>query len=314
MKNIIVTGATGLVGKRIIKLLLAKGYSVTALTRNSEKASSLLPPEVNLVEWDFKSVSGTLISEMGRADSVIHLAGENVLAKRWNEQHKKSIYNSRVKSTAFLAEAIEENPHRPESFISASAVGYYGTVGGLPVNENSPWGNDFLSAVTKDWENASAPLEKPGIRRVFIRTGIVLDRNEGALAKMITPFRFFVGGPLGSGLQPFPWIHIDDLARLYIYAVDNNSMSGAYNASAPENINMMQFCRELGSVMNRPSFFKVPGFILKLLYGEGAEILLKGIPVVPERTLESGFEFSYSDVKMALANLIKDYSNQETIS
>ena len=314
MKNIIITGATGLVGKRIIKLLLARGYSVTALTRNSEKASSLLPPEVNLVEWDFKSVSGTLISEMGRADSVIHLAGENVLAKRWNEQHKKSIYNSRVKSTAFLAEAIEENPHRPESFISASAVGYYGTVGGLPVNENSPWGNDFLSAVTKDWENASAPLEKLGIRRVFVRTGIVLDRNEGALAKMITPFRFFVGGPLGSGLQPFPWIHIDDLARLYIYAVDNNSMSGAYNASAPENINMMQFCRELGSVMNRPSFFKVPGFILKLLYGEGAEILLKGIPVVPKRTLESGFEFSYSDVKMALANLIKDYSNQETIS
>lgn len=303
-KNILITGATGLIGKRIAEVLISRGHTVFAVTRNSQTAAEKLPVTVKFVEWDFKSHSDKLTEALSNADTVIHLAGENVLSKKWTEEHKKNIYNSRITSTRILAESILKSSSKPATFIAASAVGYYGMKTELPADESSGCGTDFLALLTRDWENAASILSSRSIRNVKIRSGIVLDNKEGALAKMITPFRFFIGGPLGNGKQFFPWIHIDDAAGIFLHAFENDSMEGVYNAAAPETITMKNFCVVMGNRMKRPSFFNVPTPVLKFLYGEGADILLNGVNVIPKRTLESGYKFLFSSAKEALKELI----------
>ena len=302
--KILITGATGLIGRKIIKLLAGNGNLITAVTRNSIKARPLFPGNVKLIEWDYKSVSEELIHSIQECGAVIHLAGENVLSKRWNTNHKEKIYSSRVGSTRLIAELILKLNRKPEVFISASAVGYYGLKTELPADETAPCGTDFLARLTKDWEDATLGLEQAGIRCVKIRTGIVLDRNEGAFAKMILPFKFFAGGPLGNGKQFFPWVHIEDIAGIFIHALNNPLMSGVYNGAAPETITMKDFCIIIGKRMKRPSFFNVPSFALKALYGQGAEILLNGVNVIPRRTLESGYKFSFVNSKEAVESLL----------
>lgn len=303
-KTIIITGATGLIGRRIIGILLNRGDKVIAVTRNAGKARARLNSKCVLIEWDFTSHSDGLIHILPEANAVIHLAGENVLSKKWSPEHKKNIYNSRVLSTKIIADTIIKSGVKPELFVSASAVGYYGISSPVPVDEYSKCGSDFLALLTNEWENASSALDDTGIRRVNIRTGIVLDSHEGALAKMLPGFKYFVGGPLGSGRQFFPWVHIDDVAGLFIYAIDNSRMSGVYNAVAPETITMKEFCRLLGHKMKRPSILHVPSFALKILYGEGADILLGGVNAIPKRSLESGYKFSFTGSKEALENLL----------
>lgn len=303
-KTVVITGATGLIGKKISQTLLERGDKVVALTRNASKASGLLSANTEIAEWDFKSVTPQLIHILSNCDSVIHLAGENLFSKRWNDEHKKRAYSSRVNSTKHLVDAVMKSDTPPSIFISASAVGYYGLETPSPVDEYSPCGDDFLARLTKDWEAAATPLEKLNIRMVKIRTGIVLEKKEGALAKMLLPFKLFIGGPLGSGRQPFPWIHVNDICGLFIYALDNNTMNGIYNGAAPENLSMKEFCTILGRIMKRPSFMNVPAFALKILYGEGADMLLNGTAVLPNRTLESGFRFRFSRAKDALKDLL----------
>lgn len=300
----VITGATGLIGKKIVSILSGRGDKVIVLTRDHSRASGIFNDNIEIIEWDYKTVSPELIHVLSNADGIIHLAGENVLKKRWSDPHKEKIYSSRVNSTRLMTAALLKCATRPEVFVSASAVGYYGLTSDKTADEHSPCGTDFLAMVVRDWENGLIPIEEEGMRTVKIRTGIVLDRNEGALAKMITPFKFFIGGPLGSGNQPFPWVHVEDTASLFVYALDNKSMEGSYNAVAPENITMKQFCKSLGSVMKRPSIFNVPPFALRVLYGEGADILLNGVNIAPKRTLESGFNFSYRDSGSALQSLI----------
>jgi uncharacterized protein (TIGR01777 family) len=303
-KTIVITGATGLIGGKIIEMLLNRGDKVIAVTRNAAKARSRLGSKCIIAEWDFASSSNEFLQIFLEANAVIHLAGENVLSKRWSPEHKKNIYNSRVLSTKSITDAIIKSGAKPKSFVSASAVGYYGISSPEPVDEYSKCGSDFLARLTQDWENASSALDDAGIRRVNIRTGIVLDRHEGALAKMIPGFKYFIGGPLGSGTQFFPWVHINDVAGLFVHAIDNSRMSGAYNAAAPDTITMNEFCRLLGHRMKRPSFLHVPSFALKILYGEGANILLGGVNVIPKRSLESGYKFSFTGLKEALENLL----------
>jgi uncharacterized protein (TIGR01777 family) len=302
MKRVVLTGGTGLIGRRIADKLIRRGDELTLFTRNTDIARKIVPGAAEYVYWGNNSEEWTKC--LSGKDAVIHLAGENIFAGRWNDARKKNILKSRVDSTSALVRAIASSEIRPQVFISASAVGYYGS-SEAPVDEETPAGNDFLAEVVSSWENESKKIDSFNIRRVNIRTGIVLDKSEGALARMITPYRFFIGGPLGSGEQWFPWIHIEDAAGIYLFALDNENVEGVLNAVSPEISNMKEFCRKLGAVMHRPSMFKVPAFVLRIMFGEAAEVLLNGAHVIPRRTIEAGYVFKYEKVKSSLTDLLK---------
>jgi uncharacterized protein len=305
MKKVILTGATGLIGKNNASKLIQRGDEVTIFTRSVDKAKRIIPNAAEYVFWN--SERDDWQPKLESKDAVIHLAGENVMAKRWNEEHKKNIYNSRVDSTRILVKTIENAVDKPKVFISASAIGYYGN-SEESVSEKSNSGKGFLSEVVRSWEKETNEVDRLGVRRVNIRIGIVLDKYEGALEQMITPYKFFIGGPLGSGKQWFPWIHIDDVAGIFLFALDNENVYGILNAVSPNPLRMNEFCRTLGAVMNRPSLFKVPAFVLKIIFGEGADVLLGGAKVIPERTIELGYIFNFVEVEKALKNLLKNRS------
>jgi len=301
MKNIVITGATGFIGKKVTNLLIARGDKVTVFTRSVEKAEKIFPGAENLIIWNQGAESGSFSFES--IDAVIHLAGENVMGRRWSEQHKKNLLASRVSGTRELTEALEKAKNKPEVFISASAVGYYGN-SEEAVDEYSPSGNDFLAGVVKSWEDETKRVDPMKIRRVNIRIGLVLDGKEGTLAKMVVPFRYFIGGPLGSGKQWFPWIHIDDLVGLFLFALDNGNMSGIINGVSPNPVRMDQFCNMLGKVLHRPSLFRIPAFLLRLVLGEAADVILSGAQVIPKRTLAAGYKFRFESVFGALNDLL----------
>jgi uncharacterized protein (TIGR01777 family) len=301
MKNIVITGATGFIGKKVTNSLIARGDKVTVFTRSVEKAEKIFPGAENLIIWNQGAESGSFSFES--IDAVIHLAGENVMGRRWSEQHKKNLLASRVSGTRELTEALEKAKNKPEVFISASAVGYYGN-SEEAVDEYSPPGNDFLAGVVKSWEDETKRVDPMKIRRVNIRIGLVLDGKEGTLAKMIVPFRYFIGGPLGSGKQWFPWIHIDDLVGLFLFALDNGNMSGIINGVSPNPVRMDQFCNMLGKVLHRPSLFRIPAFLLRLVLGEAADVILSGAQVIPKRTLAAGYKFRFESVSGALNDLL----------
>lgn len=300
MKKIVITGATGMLGRKISSKLIEEGYSVTILSRDSIHAKSLIPGAEEYVSWNYKSDDWYQILDGKYA--VIHLAGENIIAKRWTLKRKEKIIASRVESTKALIRAIKKVEHKPEVFISASAVGYYGN-SEQEVEETSPPGNDFLSHVVKSWEDSSLNISN-SVRRVVIRIGVVLDKEHGALAKMLTPFKYFIGGSLGAGKQWFPWIHINDVVSIFLYALKHSDIAGIFNASSPNPVRMKLFCKTLGQVMKRPSFATVPAFILRVLFGEAADTILTGAKVIPKRTKEHGYEFLYSDLESALRNLL----------
>jgi uncharacterized protein (TIGR01777 family) len=296
MKKVIITGITGLIGKNIANKLLNMGYSIVGVTRDPEKAMSKIIGLTKCINWNEKE----LAEEINGAYGVIHLAGENVMARRWDEEHKSKILNSRVDTTKKIVGIINSVAQKPNVYLGASAIGYYG-VQANECDEYSNKGNDFLSDVVSKWEDASESLI--GVRRVLVRIGIVLDKDEGALSSMIVPFKYFVGGPIGSGEQPFPWVHIDDIVNLFIYALENDLL-GIYNGVSPESVTLKQFSNVLGEVMHRPSFMKVPEFVIKVLYGEGADNVLKGVKVIPKRTLKSGFKFKFASLRDALQMIL----------
>lgn len=298
--KVAITGATGLIGKKIVKKLIERGDQVLVLTRSVEKTKGLFSANVDLVEWDIKSKD--LHTNLEGVDAVIHLAGENVMGKRWNAGHKKKILESRVLGTRSIVDAIYKMDNRPKVLVGASAVGYYGN-SEIQVDESSTVGAGFLADVVKAWEDETAKVELLNVRRVNVRIGIVLDKNDGALGKLLTPFRFFVGGPLGSGKQWFPWVHVDDVVDLFLFSLDNN-INGVLNAVSPEIVRMNVFCKILGKVMKRPYLFNVPEFILKLVVGEAAEVILSGANVTPNRTIELGYKFRYPKLQSALEEIL----------
>lgn len=303
-KKIVITGATGLIGRKISEALINRGDEVIIFTRSPEKAKQIIPGAKEYVEWNYEK-PGEWKEKINGVDSIIHLAGENVMGSRWTENYKSKILESRIVSTKNLVEAISQAIIKPKSFLSASAVGYYPYSETEEFTENSKPGNHFLSQVTKQWEKETTLIEKFGVRGVNIRTGIVLDKNDGALAKMLLPFKLFIGGPLGTGKQWFPWIHINDIVGIYLFALDNNNVHGALNAAAPEFINMKLFCKNLGKVINRPSVFKVPPFVLNIVLGKGAEAVLNGSKIKPQRTLGFGYKFLFDNSISALNNILK---------
>jgi uncharacterized protein (TIGR01777 family) len=297
-----VTGATGLLGPSLVDALRERHAQVTVLSRDPERARTRLG-DVEAVSWDLLSEPAPAAALRGR-DAVLHLAGEPV-AQRWSEKVKRAIRDSRVIGTrnlvAGLAQAGESSPgERPRTLISASATGYYGPHGEEPLDEDAPPGSDFLAQVCAEWEAAAAASTELGVRVVHVRTGVVLDREGGALAKMLPPFRLGVGGPVAGGAQYMSWVHAQDIVGIMLAAIEDERWIGPVNATAPDPVPNRVFSKVLGKVLGRPSLLPVPGLALRLLYGEMAEIVTSGARVMPAKPLVLGYEFAYPQLEAAL--------------
>lgn len=304
--KIAITGATGLVGSRLVARLQQKEHQILVFTRNLSKAQTVFPPsafpKVEIVQYTPQE-SGDWQQRVSGCDAVINLAGEPI-GERWSPQHKQAIMESRQIGTRKLVEAIAQAEQKPKVLVSGSAVGYYGTSETAAFDETSSSGSDFLAQVCQNWEAEAQKVTEHGVRLVIFRIGIVLA-NGGALGKMIGPFKMFAGGPIGSGRQWFSWIHRDDLVGLIVQAIEREDFSGTYNATAPNPVRMGKLCETLGEVMNRPSWLPVPDFVLEILLGDGAIVVLEGQQVLPQRTQATGYSYQYSQLKPALAEIVK---------
>lgn len=297
--KILISGASGLVGRALESSLKASGDDVFCLVRDRSKVSD------RAIFWDPNNGLVDIASLEG-FDAVVHLAGENIAAGRWTDEQKKHILNSRLQGTKTLVNALTRLKQPPKVFVSASAVGYYGDRGDEICTEESSSGTGFLADVCRQWEAAAKPAEEIGIRTVFLRTGIVLSPNGGALAKMLPPFKLGLGGKLGSGQQYMSWIALDDLVGAIIFAIENDRVSGPINGVAPHAVTNAEFTTTLGTVLNRPTIFPVPAFVLKLLLGEemANEVLLGGAHVEPKQLESLGYSFKYPELEPALKNLL----------
>ena len=296
--KVTVTGATGLIGSRLVGRLLERGDEVTVLSREPEEARSALG-DVDAVAWEPTGGPAPAGALAGR-DGVVHLAGENV-AQRWSDVAKERILVSRELGTRELVAGLRAADPRPGTLVSASAAGYYGPRGDERLDETAEPGSDFLAEVVQAWEAEAKAAEELGMRVVRVRTGVVLDRSGGALAKMLPPFRAGIGGPVAGGRQYLPWIHLDDLVGIYLAALDGDDWSGPVNASAPEPVPNKEFSKALGRALHRPAFLPVPAFALRVLYGEMADIVTTGQRAIPTRALELGYAFRHPDLDEALA-------------
>jgi len=297
-RPILLSGATGLVGGRLVRALAKAGLPVRALTRDPAAARAQLPAGAEPVGWDGIRAPAEAVAG---AAAVVHLAGEPVFAGRLTPRRRARIRESRVFSTRSLAAALGELPpgQRPELFLCASAVGYYGSRGEELLDESAAPGQGFLAEVCQEWEGAARAAA--GVRRVLLRIGIVLAREGGALPRLALPFRLGLGGRLGSGRQWLPWIHVDDLVRLILHGLRDASLEGAVNATAPEPVRNAALASALGRVLHRPALLPVPALALRAALGELAQELLASRRVVPRRALEAGFQFSHVEVESALA-------------
>jgi len=309
MKKIVITGATGLIGRILVQELSTRGDEVTVFTRYPRKVDRNLASSIKIVKWDYNKPE-----EWGKhlngIDTVIHLAGANLGAKRWNKKYKKLAYESRIRSTKNLVEAIKSVEQKPKAFICSSAVGYYGNRGDDYLNEDEEPADNFLAKLCADWEQEAAKVETLGVRRSSIRTGLVLSKNEGLLKQMIPSFKLFLGGYLGNGQQWFPWIHINDIVGIYLHIITNDStgggLEGAVNAASPGIVRMKQFAKALGRVLNRPSIFPIPKFAIKLLKGELGNYATDSQRVLMNKLLNSGYKFKYENLEEALRDLLKN--------
>lgn len=298
-----VTGATGLIGSKLCRRLKAESHDVAAFVRDPDRSRKLLPGvaihrwEVSFGPPDSKALEGL--------DGLFHLAGESIAGGRWTPERKRKIRESRVLGTRQVVSAISRCIRPPSALISASASGYYGDRGDEELTEESPPGDNFLAETAVAWEREATRAGDFGVRTVLIRSGVVLSTDGGALAKMLTPFRLGLGGPLGSGRQFMSWIHIEDQLAMMRFALHDASISGPLNAAAPHPVRNREFTRQLGNVLRRPAFIPVPAFALKLMLGEMAQaLLLEGQRVSPKRALEAGFEFQFPKLRTALENLL----------
>lgn len=300
-KKILITGASGLIGSHLTKLLLKRNDKVNHLGRSAKTL-----PGIQTFVWDVENKTMDA-STLDGVDVIVHLAGANVGEKRWTKKRKQEIFDSRIESTKLLAEKLKTGQHQVKHFICASGIGYYGYADAHTVfTESSPAGSDFLADVTEAWEKEADEIAKLGIRLVKIRTGIALSSSGGALVEIARPVKMYAAAPLGDGIQMVSWIHIDDLCDIYLKAIDDTSMQGAYNAVAPHPVNNRELTREIAKALHKPMFLPpVPGFALNLLLGEMAEIVLKGSNVSPKRISEAGYSFKYPQLTEALRDIFK---------
>lgn len=299
--NILITGGTGLIGRALSAIYLREGHRVIVLSRAPERVKDALPGVV-LHKWDGKTARGWehLVEE---TDAVINLAGESLEAGSWTEARKQAIRDSRVNSGRAVVEAIRAAQNKPAVLIQASGVGYYGVRSTALLDETAANGDDFLSGVSRDWEAATAPVEALGVRRVIIRSGVVFSPRGGALARMLLPFKLFVGGPLGSGRQWLSWIHLEDELQAIRYLIDHPTAAGVFNLAA-DPVTNAQFAKIAGRIMRRPSFVPVPAFALRLVLGEMSSVVLEGQRVSSKKISDLGFQFKFWTLENALQDLI----------
>ena len=300
MKTILITGGTGFIGKELCELLLREGNNVIIVTRFPEKYESIVAKNQRFVNWE----KSNLVNAMNESDAVINLAGESIFGERWTHETKKRIYDSRIDTTRKLVGAIQESDNKPDVFVSSSASGIYGNHEDKILDENENPASDFLAKVCIDWEKESQKASEFGVKVVNPRIGIVLEEGGGALEKMIPPFQFFVGGPIGNGEQYMSWIHRSDLCRALLYPIFSEIPQGPYNVCSPYPATMNEFAETLGKVMNRPSFFRVPLFALNIAFGEAAKPISDSIRMQPKVLQLSDFEFEYENLEEALAEIV----------
>lgn len=299
-KNVLITGGTGLVGSRLTELLLQGGYQVSLLSRRKENI-----PGVTVYQWDIRQK--TIEPEaVEKADYIIHLAGAGVADERWTDQRKRQILESRTESAKLLYESLKQTAKPPKAFISASAIGIYGADRGDELlSEESAYGNDFLATVTKAWEESVRPVADLGIRTVRLRIGIVLSEKGGALAKLAAPIKLGAGTALGSGKQWMSWIHIDDLCRMFMYALENESLAGVYNAVGPHPDTNAALTRAAADALTRPLILpNAPAFALKLAFGEMAVVVLGSARVSNQKISEAGFACRFTELAPAMDDLL----------
>ena len=297
IESILITGGSGFLGSHIFQHFQSKGFKVSTLSRKvNNSGSSYL--------WDIenKKMDPASLSDIG---TIIHLAGAGIADKRWTNSYKKEIIDSRIKSTALLYDTLKSVPNSVHTVISASAIGYYGDTGDVWVEEDFHAQEDFLGKTCMEWEKASQRFKESGIRVVIFRIGLVLDKNRGVLPAISLPVKLFAGAPLGNGKQYMSWIHIEDLCRMFYFALGEKKMHGTYNAVAPKPVTNDSFIKLIGKIIHRPIWpFNVPSFILKLILGEKAVIVLNGQRVSSEKIRKAGFNFIHSDLEKTLTLLL----------
>ncbi len=301
--KIAIIGGSGLIGTALSKVLKRRGDEILLISRNSNSAKLKNIFADSYFTWNCKSAE-QLMPEINGFNAVINLAGTPIAGRRWNKKYMEEIKNSRIETTLLTAEAICKCGSKPKVFISSSAAGYYGDGGENILTENSEAANDFLANICAEWENASKKVLDVDVRLVNLRTGIVLTKDGGALKRMLLPYKLFLGGPLGNGRQWFPWVHIDDEVNAIAFALDNSSINGPLNITAPDSIRMKDFSKILGSVMNRPSLFKVPEFVLRIAAGKIADNLVLSQRVYPKKLIDNGYKFKFAEIDKALMDLL----------
>ncbi|MBU8918104.1 TIGR01777 family oxidoreductase [Neobacillus sp. 114] len=295
--KIAIAGGTGFVGKALVKELTKNGHQVIVLTRKANQDGP-----VQYVQWLHPNSNPATL--MAGTDVIINLAGESINSGRWTEHRKKTILNSRLEAVHELLTIMNELNPKPKAFINASAVGYYGTSLDKTFSEdNKGSGDDFLSRTVMEWEKEAAKATEIGIRSVFCRFGIILDQEEGALPKIALPYKSFIGGPIGTGKQWMSWIHIEDVVKAILFIIENETVQGPVNFTAPNPVTMNEFGLVLSEVLKRPNWLPVPSFALKTLLGEMSTLVIDGQKVLPAKLLESGYTFQYPDLKPALKNI-----------
>lgn len=296
------TGGTGFVGTYLAGQLIREGHKVTILT------PSLTGAELKMEGLTYlagnPTIKGPWQESVRAHDVIINLAGASIFS-RWTEAQKKILLSSRIDTTRHLVEALP-NDSKHITFFSTSAVGYYGFHEDEELTESSPAGDDFLAHLARDWEGEALRAQSKGVRVILTRFGIVLGKNGGALGQMIPLFKYFIGGPLGSGRQWFSWVHMADLAQAFIFLLAHKEISGAINLCSPNPVRNKDLGKAIGKVLHRPSFLPAPGFMIELILGEFGSVLLRGQRVIPRRLLDASFKFRYPDIEAALKNVIED--------
>jgi uncharacterized protein len=298
--KLVIAGASGFIGSMLVQRLRQRGDELLLLSRKPRSAAAA--PNTKWFTWK-PGESGGWEDSIDGADGIVNLAGEGIAEKRWTEQQKEIIRSSRIDSTRALVHAIAQAKAKPKFLINGSAVGYYGARGDEMLTEESLPGKDYLARVCVAWEEEASKAQHLGVRVALVRTGIVLAKGKGALAKMVTPFKFFVGGPLGSGKQWMPWIHIEDEIGLILFLIENANAQGSFNATAPNPVTMEEFSNALGKVLNRPSWASVPASALTLLLGEMADMILAGQKALPKAAQKLGYNFKHPMITEALESL-----------
>jgi hypothetical protein len=304
--KILVTGATGLIGKRLSRRLISEGHKIVILSRRPENVP--VSSQTEVFGWNAEK-SAPPAEALAGIDAVVHLAGEPVAAARWTEEQKRKIRNSRVLGTKNLVEGLRKTATRPGVMVSGSAVGIYGSRGDETLPESAVPGTGFLVDICREWEAEADEAQALGIRVAQVRIGVVLSSEGGALEKMLLPFKLGIGGRLSSGRQWFPWIHIDDIVGILHFALSNQRLKGPVNGVAPGIVTNAEFTKQLASELNRPVFLPVPEFALRIMMGEMANVVLASQRVIPEVAMQAGYRFAFPDLREALHDLLRKESS-----